>query len=675
VRRPVTVAVVVGLLASVAIWSPVAAASYALELSDTAVQAGDTVTITPVVGDVTVDHRCAIVVERMVGATITRMMVASDDCEPWTFTVPVSEPGAYVVRGWLRIAGTDEVLAPAEHELLIGDGGAAVPFESNYPVQSWDPLEAASTATPTYREPMTIEAPPGADGCALRILGGFELSVVHQEAACEAWTFTIPPRVLQGPVDVFLPSADIRVIGWTGASSWADQRPDAAMIGARYGEMYVGIEPFAAGAGMVDGYESSLPAIFMGAGRNHVAYVGDETPFTFRPVLVGAEGGSCWFSEGNLVTPIVDGACEAAVEVEPWLGETNAVRIVRASLVDGEGRTVATAQTDIGYILPLAPVEVDLPTDIEVGEDLAVEGTTAEGVPATYAVSAQPVVAASGRAPAASTTIASGKLHPTLETVGGSISVDHAFSTPGRYRVTVAFRDIAGTRRTGSAVIDVVDTTPPVTTAPTAAFGTGSALSAGKVPVKLSWGGDTTGIARYELVQSTDDAPWTTVATSLTTASAWRSLLPGHRYRFRVRAVDTSGNVGAWATAPTFGLGGYGESAASISYGGSWPTATSPLYLGGSARRSATAGATARFTFSGRSFGWLSRFAPDRGKATVTVDGSLVATIDLARATVQPQRIAWAGTWSTVATRTVVIRVNGTVGRPLVDVDGFFVVR
>ena len=43
--------------------------------------------------------------------------------------------------------------------------------------------------------------------------------------------------------------------------------------------------------------------------------------------------------------------------------------------------------------------------------------------------------------------------------------------------------------------------------------------------------------------------------------------------------------------------------------------------------------------------------------------------IEKLSATAQAQRVVWAGTWTTAASRKVTIRVAGTTGRPRIDLD------
>jgi hypothetical protein len=106
-------------------------------------------------------------------------------------------------------------------------------------------------------------------------------------------------------------------------------------------------------------------------------------------------------------------------------------------------------------------------------------------------------------------------------------------------------------------------------------------------------------------------------------------------------------------------------------YHGTWTSSTSTTWWGGTAKGSSSAGATASLTFTGRQFAWISLKAYNRGKAQVYVNGVLTATVDLYSATLLKQRVAWSATWSTSATRTVLIKVLGTATRPRIDVDGF----
>jgi hypothetical protein len=140
------------------------------------------------------------------------------------------------------------------------------------------------------------------------------------------------------------------------------------------------------------------------------------------------------------------------------------------------------------------------------------------------------------------------------------------------------------------------DTVAPTATAPSRRLLTGTSINAGKTVVRQWWiGSDAlSGIARYEVGQSTDGGAWTTVSTVLTSPTLDRPLAPGHTYRFRVRAVDNADNVGAWAYGSIFSLSRYSETSSRIRYSGTWTLTRSSVFWGGQAKRSSSTGASLR---------------------------------------------------------------------------------
>jgi hypothetical protein len=190
------------------------------------------------------------------------------------------------------------------------------------------------------------------------------------------------------------------------------------------------------------------------------------------------------------------------------------------------------------------------------------------------------------------------------------------------------------------------------------------------------WSGsdDSSGIDHFEIAQSTDGGAFATFASQAAPWNLDRLASLGHTYRFRVRAIDTAGNIGAWAYGPTSRLRAISQSIPAVHYHGSWTTVTSStIWWGGTARSSSTAGSTVSYTFTGRSIAWVGVKAPTRGKARIYVDGALQGTVDLWLSTVHKQHLIWQKTWSTAASRTITIQVLGTVNRPRIDVDGFIV--
>jgi hypothetical protein len=247
-------------------------------------------------------------------------------------------------------------------------------------------------------------------------------------------------------------------------------------------------------------------------------------------------------------------------------------------------------------------------------------------------------------------------------------------ATNGTRTVWVKWKDTAGNWSAAKTDTIVLDAVAPTTTAPTWKLGAaGSALVAGAIPVNLAWTGAdaTSGIASYNLSQQVDGGTWTSLSTTLTSTALTLNLTPGHTYRFALRAIDKASNTGAWSYGPAFVLTAVQQSSSRVVYHGTWTTSTSTTWWGGTAKGSSSAGATASLTFTGRQFAWIGLKAYNRGKTQVYVNGVLAATVDLYSPTLLKQRVLWSSTWSTSATRTVLIKVLGTATRPRIDVDGF----
>lgn len=251
-------------------------------------------------------------------------------------------------------------------------------------------------------------------------------------------------------------------------------------------------------------------------------------------------------------------------------------------------------------------------------------------------------------------------------------------TTNGTKTVRVRYQDLAGRWSAAASDAILLDTTAPTAIGPTWRLGaSGTALASGAVPVRVAWTGSDaqSGIAHYALSVATDGGPFVGIAGSIAGTAIDRNLAPGHTYRFAIRPYDKAGNAGALYTGSTFRLSAIQQTSTAVRYSGTWATSTTTTWWGGTARSSSSAGATARITVTGRSFAWIALKAPNRGKASIYVNGIKVATIDLAASTMLKQRLVWSTTWASSATRTVMIRVAGTAGRPRVDVDGFVVGR
>jgi hypothetical protein len=359
----------------------------------------------------------------------------------------------------------------------------------------------------------------------------------------------------------------------------------------------------------------------------------------------------------------------------------------------GEGTVVlslkASSVTDLaGNPGPAAPA-----TAAGVTVDRTAPSATLECTPGSGPTSATAIACTAifGETPGAGSSFGAGDVvlggSATGWTVGapvGSGAGPYAFTVTGAgadgtLMIAVAAgsaTDGAGNATTASETLAfVVDRTLPTTTAVTAALRVGGRLSGRSIPLTITWTGSDqggSGVVRYELALSTNrGTTWRTVSTSLTSASASLSAAPSGSVRFRVRAIDQAGNVGAWATGRSLNPSLVQQSPALVRYFRTWSPAWSTRFSGGSARYAKTAGASATYTFTGRSVALVSTMAPTRGKVKVYVNGVYVTTVDLQSSTTTYRVLAWQKTWSTSATRTLKLLVAGTARRPRVDLDAF----
>ena len=241
-----------------------------------------------------------------------------------------------------------------------------------------------------------------------------------------------------------------------------------------------------------------------------------------------------------------------------------------------------------------------------------------------------------------------------------------------------AITDGAGNPTTASGTIAlVIDRTAPTVTAPVLSIRTGTTLSGSSIRVRLAWtGADAgSGVARYELSRSTNGgSTWTSVSTSIATAGTDQTLFSSGTVRYRTRAVDLAGNVSAWATGPTVTPRLIQPSSATVAFARTWTTSSSSSYSGGSVRAATTAGASASYTFTGRSIGLVTTRSTSRGSVRIYVNGVYQATVSLYGAT-SFRYVPWQKTWTTSATRTIKLVVVGTPGRPRFDLDAFIVAK
>ncbi len=235
-----------------------------------------------------------------------------------------------------------------------------------------------------------------------------------------------------------------------------------------------------------------------------------------------------------------------------------------------------------------------------------------------------------------------------------------------------------GPATSAAALPVVVERMPPTATAPASVLlASGRALAPGGAVVRLTWhGSDNTAIDHYELRSSTDGgATWTVVYSSVDVATADVAAPVTGTIRYCVVAFDTAGNSSACVAGPVRTYRLVQQTSTAVKWAGTWKVATAAAWSGGSAKYATAAGASATFTFTGRTVALVSTRALTRGKVRIYQGSTLLATVDLKAASTTYRSVVWQKTWTTVATRTIRVVALGTAGRPRVDVDAFLTIK
>ena len=224
------------------------------------------------------------------------------------------------------------------------------------------------------------------------------------------------------------------------------------------------------------------------------------------------------------------------------------------------------------------------------------------------------------------------------------------------------------------------DATPPRVKPPEQTFVANSTLGTSGVTAKLSWSAtDPEGeISGYQLQRSINGGAYQDVALpSATATSIQPSLDFDSNYRFRVRATDDNGNTSFWKYGPRFVVEDRQENESGVSYPtGTWKTQELRGAHGGLVKYATTKGATARFTFTGRSVAWVAPKSSTRGKANVYLDGVKVTTVDLySSSTLSRQVVFSKDGLDPAVNHTLEVVAMGTSGRQRVDVDAFVALR
>jgi hypothetical protein len=226
-----------------------------------------------------------------------------------------------------------------------------------------------------------------------------------------------------------------------------------------------------------------------------------------------------------------------------------------------------------------------------------------------------------------------------------------------------------------------IDASLPKVTTPKAYLRSGLALEGVSTSQRLlaymKWGGTDTGsgIASYDVDRSYDGLAFTRIVNLTTSTTLIFVLNQGHSYRFRVRARDVAGNVGAWVYTSTWTGSLLQNTSTSLVYAGTWATSSDAANSGGSVRSATSPGASVSYAFSGRAVAWLTTLRPDAGAVQVWVDGILEATVDTHADATAYRQIVFSKAWASYASHTIKLVVVGTAGHPTGVLDAFEVIR
>jgi hypothetical protein len=268
----------------------------------------------------------------------------------------------------------------------------------------------------------------------------------------------------------------------------------------------------------------------------------------------------------------------------------------------------------------------------------------------------------------------------------------------GAYTFKVTATDPATGLTSSPAVYDfnVNTLTAPSATAPVGRPAQGAHATTAAIPVTISWSATacTThapgcNIQSYHLQRSINGSVFADVALPAATATSMvDNLIPSPTnqatvtsYTYRVQATNAQGQVSAFAIGPTFSVPVTDDSG-SVSYTGTWAAAAVTGAYGGGVHFSTVAGSIATLPtgFTGTAVGLVSTLGPDRGIAQITVDGQILATVDLYAPTLQAGQVVWSTDGlSPTVTHNIKVSVLGTRNAAStgarVDVDAFVALK
>ena len=244
----------------------------------------------------------------------------------------------------------------------------------------------------------------------------------------------------------------------------------------------------------------------------------------------------------------------------------------------------------------------------------------------------------------------------------------------GTYDLEVTATDGDRVRRSSFPV--TVDSTRPTAKTPALALRGGGTLGDG-VLVGGTWAAatDPAGtIARYEYRWVVDGTARDPESTGSGSRSVTRRVDPGQEVSLQVRARDAAGNWSSWTTSAGFAPRLTQDTSEHVRRTGRWTRVQADWASGGTTLASKQKGAYVKRSFTGRGIAWIGSKGPQRGKARIYIDGSLVTTVDLHRSTDSHRVVLWTRAWASAGQHSISVQVVGTSGWRRVDVDAFVIV-
>jgi subtilisin family serine protease len=263
---------------------------------------------------------------------------------------------------------------------------------------------------------------------------------------------------------------------------------------------------------------------------------------------------------------------------------------------------------------------------------------------------------------AAKPTATIGQIESALVTTGRQIVDQRYATTITRKRLDVAAAVQALLGSGGGA-----DTTAPSVGSVVENFD--GPVSASGTIVKISWSAtDANGIAEYALYARSNGGQWTRQSTAATATSARFTLAFGTKYEFAVQARDPAGNWSTHSYSPALTPGYSDDRSWSLT---GWTRYNWNSAFGGTYVTSNQANASITHTFTGRDVGLVASRFSTAGRAHIYCDNAFKGTVDLYSATLQARELAYWCRFAQAGTHTMKVVVEGTAGRPRVDVDAF----